>query len=124
MRPPRIAYLLLHFPFHTETFVAEEIQAIRQLGLEVRIISLLGPGPGPAQPLSQQMCLPMSGCTRSVVPRAVESAIPLCIQLTGRVLETVGASVAPATPTKTLGVDGQAPGDIPQSCGSSIPPQG
>ena len=55
MRPPRIAYLLLHFPFHTETFVAEEIQAIRQLGLEVRIISLLGPGPGPAQPLSQQM---------------------------------------------------------------------
>lgn len=55
MRPPRIAYILLHFPYLTETFVAEEIQAIRQQGIEVSIISLLGPGPGPAQPLSQKM---------------------------------------------------------------------
>ena len=48
-------YILLHFPYLTETFVAQEIQFIQSRGIDVRIISLLKPGPGPVQPLSQQL---------------------------------------------------------------------
>ncbi len=50
-----VAYVLLHFPYLTETFVAEEIQSIRSQGIDVRIISLLDPGPGPVQPLSHKL---------------------------------------------------------------------
>jgi colanic acid/amylovoran biosynthesis glycosyltransferase len=35
--------------------VAEEIQAIRSRGINARIVSLLEPGPGPAQPLSERL---------------------------------------------------------------------
>ena len=55
MRSLKVAYILLYFPRLTETFVAEEIQAIRSLGFDVRIFSLLGSEPGPTQPLSQQL---------------------------------------------------------------------
>jgi colanic acid/amylovoran biosynthesis glycosyltransferase len=55
MQSINVAYILLHFPHLTETFVAEEIQAIRSQGINVRIISLLKPKPGPVQPLSQQL---------------------------------------------------------------------
>jgi glycosyltransferase involved in cell wall biosynthesis len=51
----RIAYILLHFPYPTETFVAEEIQAVVEQGNDVRIISILGPGPDPVQPTSQRL---------------------------------------------------------------------
>ena len=43
IRPLRVAYLVLHFPHLTETFVAAEIHAIRAHGIDVRIISLLAP---------------------------------------------------------------------------------
>ncbi len=55
MQPLDVAYILLHFPYLTETFVAEEIRAIQSQGVGVHIVSLLKPGPGPAQPLSQQL---------------------------------------------------------------------
>lgn len=55
MSSSSVAYILLHFPYLTETFVAEEIQAIRLRGIDVQIISLLEPGSGPAQPLSQEL---------------------------------------------------------------------
>jgi glycosyltransferase involved in cell wall biosynthesis len=48
----RVAYILLHFPYLTETFVAEEIRAIRAQGVEVEIISLLEAGGGPVQTVS------------------------------------------------------------------------
>ncbi len=51
----KVAYILLHFPHLTETFVAEEIRAIQLQGIDVQIISLLEPRPGPVQPLSQQL---------------------------------------------------------------------
>jgi len=50
-----VAYILMHFPYLTETFIAEEIQALRAQGIDVHIISLLQPGPGPVQPLSRQL---------------------------------------------------------------------
>ena len=50
-----VAYILLHFPYLTETFVAEEIRAVRSQGVNVHIISVLQPGPGPVQPLSEQL---------------------------------------------------------------------
>lgn len=50
-----IAYLLLHFPYLTETFVAEEIRVIRELGFNVHIISLLEAGDGPIQPASEEL---------------------------------------------------------------------
>jgi hypothetical protein len=55
MQSQKVAYILLHFPYPTETFVAEEIRVMRSLGIDVRIISLLGSGPGPMQPLSEQL---------------------------------------------------------------------
>ncbi len=55
MQSLKIVYILLYFPRLTETFVAEEIQAIRSLGIDVHIISLLGSEPGPTQPLSEQL---------------------------------------------------------------------
>ena len=55
MQSLKVVYILLYFPRLTETFVAEEIQAIRSLGIDVRIISLLGAGPGPTQPLTQPL---------------------------------------------------------------------
>lgn len=55
MQKLKVAYILLYFPRLTETFVAEEIRAVRSLGIEVNIISLLAPAPGPQQPLSQQL---------------------------------------------------------------------
>lgn len=50
-----VAYVLLHFPYFTETFVADEIQAIQNLGVKVKILSLLGPGEGPVQPVSEEL---------------------------------------------------------------------
>ncbi len=50
-----VVYILLHFPYLTETFVAEEIDAIRRKGCGVKIISLLEPGAGPVQPLSKAL---------------------------------------------------------------------
>src|ERR1017187_6001741 len=55
MRSLRVAYLLLYFPRLTETFVADEIKAIRAHNIDVRIISLLSPRSGIVQPLSQQL---------------------------------------------------------------------
>jgi glycosyltransferase involved in cell wall biosynthesis len=55
MQSLNVAYILLYFPCLTETFVAEEIHAVRSQGIGVRIVSLLKPGPGPTQPLSQQL---------------------------------------------------------------------
>lgn len=51
----KVAYMLLHFPFLTETFVAEEIRALRAQGTEVQVLSLLSPGRGPIQPLSESL---------------------------------------------------------------------
>lgn len=55
MQSLNVAYILLHFPYLTETFVAEEIRAIQAEGIDVHIISLLKPGPGLVQSLSQQL---------------------------------------------------------------------
>src|SRR5438105_4737355 len=54
-RSVKVAYLLLYFPRLTETFVAEEIEAIRLRNIDVHIISLLSPGSGPVQPLSRKL---------------------------------------------------------------------
>lgn len=56
-RAPKVAYILLHFPYLTETFVAEEIQALQTSGVDVQIISLLDAGPGPVQSVSQRLLL-------------------------------------------------------------------
>ena len=55
MQSLKVAYLLLYFPHLTETFIAEEIEAIRSRNINVRVISLLSPRLGPVQPLSQQL---------------------------------------------------------------------
>lgn len=54
-RTEKVAYILLHFPYLTETFVAEEIRILRSMDIDVRIVSLLNPGPGPMQPVSTQL---------------------------------------------------------------------
>jgi colanic acid/amylovoran biosynthesis glycosyltransferase len=51
----KVAYLVLHFPRLTETFVAEEIKVIRERGGHVRIISLLAASAGPVQPTSNDL---------------------------------------------------------------------
>ncbi|MCB0128286.1 MAG: hypothetical protein KDE58_38735, partial [Caldilineaceae bacterium] len=51
----RVAYLLLHFPYLTETFIADEIRALQEQGVDVEIISLLAAGSGPVQPNSQAL---------------------------------------------------------------------
>lgn len=55
IQPLQVAYILLRFPKLTETFIAQEIRSLRSHDIDVRIISLLKAGPGPAQPLSQQL---------------------------------------------------------------------
>ena len=55
MQPLTVAYVLLYFPVLTETFIAEEIEAMRSRNIDVRIISLLSPGLGRVQPISQQL---------------------------------------------------------------------
>lgn len=54
-RPMNVAYILLRFPYLTETFIAEEIRAIQSKGIRVKIVSLLKPDPGPVQPHSQEL---------------------------------------------------------------------
>jgi len=54
-RPLNVVYVLLRFPYLTETFIAEEIQALRSEDIHVLIVSLLERGPGPVQPLSQKL---------------------------------------------------------------------
>jgi glycosyltransferase involved in cell wall biosynthesis len=51
----RVVYVLLRFPFLTETFIAEEIRSLREQGVNVKIVSLLEPGDGPVQPVSAQL---------------------------------------------------------------------
>ncbi len=53
--PFKIGYVLLHFPRLTETFVAEEIRAVKELGSQVDIISLLACQAGARQPLSEEL---------------------------------------------------------------------
>lgn len=55
MQLNKVCYILLHFPYLTETFIAEEIHAIRSLSTDVSIISILESGTGPVQPLSQRL---------------------------------------------------------------------
>src|SRR2546426_7341003 len=55
MRSLSVTYILLHFPFLTETFVAEEINAIQAQGINVKIVSLLEPSRGMVQPLSREL---------------------------------------------------------------------
>ncbi|MEW6443891.1 MAG: glycosyltransferase [bacterium] len=54
-RPMVVAYVLLRFPYLTETFIADEASALQGLGVPIRIVSLLGPRPGPVQPLSRRL---------------------------------------------------------------------
>lgn len=54
-RSLNLVYILLRFPYLTETFVAEEIQAVQSLGLNIQIVSLLEPGAGPVQALSEKL---------------------------------------------------------------------
>ena len=54
-RPLKIAYVLLHFPYPTETFVAEEIRTLIENGLDISIISLLDRGRGLVHPVSGQL---------------------------------------------------------------------
>lgn len=51
----RVAYILLHFPFLTETFVAEEINALVAQGVDVYIVSLLAKGLGPISGTSSKL---------------------------------------------------------------------
>ena len=50
-----VTYILLHFPYVTETFIADEIRALQLRGITVQIVSLLKPGDGPIQPLSKEL---------------------------------------------------------------------
>jgi colanic acid/amylovoran biosynthesis glycosyltransferase len=50
-----VAYVLLRFPYLTETFVADEIWELQQQGVHVTIYSLLEPHEGPVQPTSKQL---------------------------------------------------------------------
>lgn len=50
-----VVYILLHFPYLTETFVAEEIRSLREQGVDVQIVSLLEAGNGPVQHVSQNL---------------------------------------------------------------------
>ena len=52
---PKIAYILLHFPYLTETFVAEEMDAVKRRGIDLQIVSLLEPGSGPIQSVSKAL---------------------------------------------------------------------
>lgn len=55
MKSRKITYILLHFPYLTETFVAEEMYAIQEKGVNVQIVSLLQPGSGPIQSVSHSL---------------------------------------------------------------------
>ncbi|MBN1314361.1 MAG: glycosyltransferase [Anaerolineales bacterium] len=48
----KVAYVLLRFPSTTETFIAEEIQKIQGIGVDVRLFSLLKPIEKPIHPVS------------------------------------------------------------------------
>lgn len=50
-----VAYILLRFPFLTETFVADEIWEMQQRGIPVRLYSLLRPREEPVHPTSQHL---------------------------------------------------------------------
>jgi colanic acid/amylovoran biosynthesis glycosyltransferase len=50
-----VAYVLLRFPFLTETFVADEVWEIQQQGVQVRLFSLLKPREEPVQPTSKRL---------------------------------------------------------------------
>jgi glycosyltransferase involved in cell wall biosynthesis len=55
MSENKVAYILLRFPHLTETFVAEEINAVNAHGTAVHIFSLLNPIPGPIHPVSREL---------------------------------------------------------------------
>lgn len=50
-----VAYILLRFPFFTETFIAEEVHKIQSLGIKTRIFSLLSTKGGIIHPVSEQL---------------------------------------------------------------------
>ena len=50
-----VAYVLLRFPHLTETFVAEEIRMVQNLGITVHIYSLLKPRKGIVHPVSVEL---------------------------------------------------------------------
>lgn len=56
MNEINIAYVLFRFPYLTETFIANEIWALRQqAGVKVHLFSLLKPKAEPLHPLSEQL---------------------------------------------------------------------
>jgi glycosyltransferase involved in cell wall biosynthesis len=50
-----VAYILLRFPHQTETFVAEEIRQVQNLGVKVHIFSLLSPMRDLIHPVSAEL---------------------------------------------------------------------
>jgi colanic acid/amylovoran biosynthesis glycosyltransferase len=51
----KVAYIVLRFPFLTETFVADEIWEMQQQGVPVHLYSLLRPREEPVHPTSQHL---------------------------------------------------------------------
>lgn len=65
----RIAYVILRFPCLTETFIADEIHALRSLRTEVAIFSLLDPHPHKVQQRSQELLPYVRYAPRASSPR-------------------------------------------------------
>ncbi len=55
MQIQNVAYILLRFPFLTETFVADEIRQVQKQGVRVHLFSLLRPRNQPKQPGSKDL---------------------------------------------------------------------
>lgn len=51
----RVAYVLIRFPNVTATFIMDELLWIRRQGVDIEILSLLQPEPGPVHTRSQQL---------------------------------------------------------------------
>jgi len=55
MKPINVAYVLHRFPSLTETFVAEEIRSVENLGVKVQLYSLLPPRTDVVHPVSAEL---------------------------------------------------------------------
>lgn len=77
----RMAYIILRFPCLTETFVADEIHALRALGVDVEILSLLAPHPHEVQERSWDL---MSHARRAPAALSVRTLAALLQLLSSR----------------------------------------
>jgi len=100
-----VAYVLFKFPVLTETFIANEIWALRQQeGVKIHLFSLLKPDAGPVHPLSEQLVSDVWYAPGMLSWRLWQAQVYFLVRSPGRYFALLGRLLGQAYSARPLGL--------------------